>query len=73
MFEVLRMEARLNNRRKIQQILRKLNIKAHLTFKGLFKTNIARKVLLHYLDEIEPYFALQAMKGRPCSTSVVGF
>ena len=53
MFEVLRMEARLNNRRKIQQILKKLNIKAQLTFKGLFKTNIARKVLLHYLDEIE--------------------
>lgn len=53
MFEVLRMEARLNNRRKIQQILKKLNIKAQLTFKGLFKTQIARKVLLHYLDEIE--------------------
>jgi len=52
-FEVLRMEARLNNRRKIQQVLKKLNIKAQLTFKGLFKTNIARKVLLHYLDEIE--------------------
>ena len=53
MFEVLRMEARLNNRRKIQQLLKKLDIKAQLTFKGLFKTNIARKVLLHYLDEIE--------------------
>lgn len=53
MFEVLRMEARLNNRRKIQQLLKKLNIKAELTFKGLFKTNIARKVLLHYLAEVE--------------------
>jgi len=53
MFEVLRMEARLNNRRKIQQILKKLDIKAQLTFKGLFKTNIARKVLLHYLAEVE--------------------
>jgi len=53
MFEVLRMEVRLNNRRKIQQLLQKLNIKAQLTFKSLFKTNIARKVLLHYLDEIE--------------------
>ena len=53
MFEVLRMEARLNNRRKIQQILKVLNIKAPLTFKGLFKTNIARKVLLHYLDEVD--------------------
>ncbi|HLC06880.1 MAG TPA: hypothetical protein VJJ26_01705 [Candidatus Babeliales bacterium] len=53
MFEVLRMEARLNNRRKIQQIMKQLGIKTPLTFKGLFKTNIARKVLLHYLDEIE--------------------
>ena len=53
MFEVLRMEARLNNRRKIQQILKLLNIKTPLTFKGLFKTNIARKVLLHYLAEVE--------------------
>jgi hypothetical protein len=53
MFEILRMETRLNNRRKIQQILKLLDIKAPLTFKGLFKTNIARKVLLHYLDEVE--------------------
>ena len=53
MFEVLRMEARLNNKRKIQQILKLLNIKTPLTFKGLFKTNTARKVLLHYLDEVE--------------------
>lgn len=53
MFEILRMEVRLNNRRKIQQILTVLNIKTPLTFKGLFKTNIARKALLHYLDEIE--------------------
>lgn len=52
-FEVLRMEVRLNKRRKIQQMLKKLNIKAQLTLKGLFKTSIARKVLLHYLDEIE--------------------
>ncbi|HLJ30976.1 MAG TPA: hypothetical protein VKU36_00935 [Candidatus Babeliales bacterium] len=53
MFEVLRMEARLNNKRKIQQILKLLNIKTPLTFRGLFKTNIARKVLLHYLAEVE--------------------
>lgn len=52
-FEVLRMEARLNNRRKIQQMLKLLNVKAALSLKGLFKTAIARKVLLHYLDEVE--------------------
>jgi len=53
MFEILRMEARLNNRRKIESLLKKLEIKAQLTFKGLFKTNIARKVLEHYLGEVE--------------------
>lgn len=53
MFEILRMEVRLNKRRKIQQLFKQLGIKAQLTFKGLFKTTIARKILLHYLDEIE--------------------
>lgn len=52
-FEILRMETRLNNRRKIESLLKKLEIKAQLTFKGLFKTNIARTVLMHYLDEVE--------------------
>ena len=53
MFEVLRMEIRLTKRRKIQQLFKKLGIKAQLTFKGLFKTAIARKLLVHYLGEIE--------------------
>lgn len=51
--EVLRMEVRLNKRQKLKQLFTKLNIKANLTFKSLFKPAIAKKVLLHYLDEIE--------------------
>jgi len=53
MFEVLRMEVRLNNRQKIKQLFGKLNIKANLTFKQLFKPAISKKILLHYLEEIE--------------------
>lgn len=51
--EVLRMEVRLNKRTKIKQLFQKLNIKSDLTFKKLFKPAISKKVLLHYLDELE--------------------
>jgi hypothetical protein len=51
-FEVLRMEVRLNKRQKLKQLFKKLNIKADLTFKKLFKPAISKKVLLHYFDEI---------------------
>lgn len=53
MFEVLRMEVRLNRRAKMKSLFKKLNIKADLTFKKLFKPAISKKVLLHYIDEIE--------------------
>jgi len=51
--EILRMEVRLNKRAKIAQLFEQLGIRAKLTFAGLFKTNISKKVLLHYLDELE--------------------
>jgi hypothetical protein len=52
-FEVLRMEVRLNKRKKIKQLFNKIGIAADITFKKLFKPAIAKKVLLHYLNEIE--------------------
>ncbi len=52
-FELLRMEVRLNKRAKIKQLFKKLNIKTDLTFKKLFKPAISKKILLHYLDEVE--------------------
>ncbi len=52
-FEVLRIEVRLNKRNKIRQLFDKLGIKATLTFKKLFKPAISKKVLLHYINEIE--------------------
>lgn len=51
--EILRMEVRLNNRRKIKQLFKKLGIKTNLIFKKLFKPAISKKILLHYLDELE--------------------
>lgn len=51
--EILRMEVRLNKRQKIKQLFKKLGIASALTFKGLFKPTISKKVLLHYIDELE--------------------
>ncbi|MFA5998590.1 MAG: hypothetical protein WC747_01055 [Candidatus Babeliales bacterium] len=52
-FELLRMEIRLNKRNKIQSLFSKLNIKNDLTFSKLFRSSIARKVLLHYVSVLE--------------------
>ncbi len=52
-FEVVRLEARLNNRRKIRQILKKIGQnQVELTFQSLFNKTIARKVVLYYLNYI---------------------
>ena len=51
--EFLRMEVRLNKRTKIKQLFGALDINVELTLKKLFKPAIAKKFLLHYLDEIE--------------------
>lgn len=53
MLEILRMEVRLNKRDKMKHLFKKMGIKNDLTFKSLFKPTIAKKVLLHYLDELE--------------------
>lgn len=51
--EILRMEVRLNKRAKIKQLFKMLSIKTEFTFKKLFKPAISKKVLLHYIDELE--------------------
>jgi len=52
-FEVLRMEVRLNTRRKIRQLLTKLGSERELTFRDLFDWEISQKILTYYLDELE--------------------
>ncbi len=51
--EILRMEVRLNKQQKIKQLFNKLSIKSDLSFKSLFKAANAKKILLHYIDELE--------------------
>lgn len=50
--EVLRMEVRLNTRKKIKHVFGQLNIQSNLTFKKLFKPAIAKQVLLHFLQKL---------------------
>ena len=52
-FEVLRMEIRLNKKQKLIQILKKVGIEQEPTFQLLFSKEIAQKVLIYYLNEIE--------------------
>jgi hypothetical protein len=52
-FEVLRMEVRLGKRQKLKQILSAIGLTIEPTFKNLFSQDIAQKVLLHYISEIE--------------------
>ena len=47
------MEVRLNKRNKMKHVFKTIGVKTDLTFKKLFKPSIAKKVLLHYLDELE--------------------
>lgn len=51
--EVLRIEIRLNKRQKIRQILDKIDANAEPTFDNIFSQDIAKKVLLYYIREIE--------------------
>jgi hypothetical protein len=53
MLEVLRMEVRLNKKQKMKHVFGKLGINTTCTLKKLCKPAIAKKVLLHYLDELE--------------------
>ncbi|MGD9116762.1 MAG: hypothetical protein PVJ61_06250 [Dehalococcoidia bacterium] len=52
-FEVLRMEVRLNRRQKLRQVLTKVGIEIEPTVHALFRREIAQKVLLYYMSEIE--------------------
>lgn len=52
-FEVLRIEIRLNRRQKIQHIFRKINKHIEPTLYSVFSQEIAKSVLLYYVNEIE--------------------
>lgn len=50
--EVLRIEIRLNTRRSIRDMLKRLDIQAPLTFSGLCKRRVAKAVILHHWETI---------------------
>lgn len=52
-FEVLRLEARYNNRAKIRHILKIVGIDTEPTLKNLFSSTISQKVMLHFLTQLE--------------------
>lgn len=66
-FEVLRMEIRLNQRAKIKQIFKKIQINSDLTFSSVFKEAISKKVLLLHFSEIEKSYAI--IPHRPKTNS----
>ncbi|MFH1648839.1 MAG: hypothetical protein ABIA11_03915 [Patescibacteria group bacterium] len=52
-FEVLRMEVRIGNRKKMKQILRKYGlVKTDRTFKSMFKLPVSKRILVSFLKEI---------------------
>src|SRR3989344_1018384 len=65
-FEVLRMEVRLNRKQKLVQMLKKVGFVEEPTFQALFKKDIAQKILLYYLGEIEAGFpAILRYESKP--------
>ena len=52
-FEVIRIEIRLNKRQKIRHLLKSINNEVEPTFVNIFNQSISKKVLLHYIAEIE--------------------
>lgn len=55
-FEILRMEVRLNQPQKIRQVLRKIGLEVEPTFQNLFKKEIAKRILLYHLNQIEDVY-----------------
>ena len=62
--EVLRMELRLCDRRKMKALLKYLNLEAELTFEGLFKKEIAQTALLDYWSKIHEEVRVKALMSR---------
>jgi hypothetical protein len=59
--EVLRIEIRLGRRAKIGHLFKKLSISSPICFDGIFKKEIAQKILLHFWEQVERDFDLMQM------------
>ncbi len=64
-YEVLRMEMRLGQRRKIRQVLQAVKLNREPTFANLFSAQVSKAVLLHYWHEIESSLSMMSIDMRP--------
>jgi hypothetical protein len=72
--QVLRMEARLNNRSQIQRMLKAINLPDDdLRFFALFRKEIAQKALLHYWEPYRSSLSLIAMAKREDPHRIMSF
>jgi hypothetical protein len=72
-FEVLRMEIRLNQRAKIRQVFKKINVNIEPLFSSIFKESISQQVLLIYLEEIKQGYRLLSYKPKQVSDFIADF
>lgn len=63
-FGVFRMEIRLGNRTKMKQLFKKLEVGDSLLFCNLFKKELAKKVLMHYWNEVDKGLSFFSMDAK---------
>ncbi len=56
-FELLRMEARLNSKKRIKIIFDKLKISSDYSFRSIFDDNKSKSILNHYLAELKSEYS----------------
>lgn len=64
-YEVLRMEMRLGQRRKIRQVLQAIKLDCEPTFANLFSAKVSQAVLLHHWQQIESTLSILSSDMRP--------
>jgi len=63
-FEVLRIEVRLNTKKKIRQILKAINVNSEITFKGLFNLAISKNIINHFWQYLEKDINIHCMNSK---------
>lgn len=63
-FEVLRIEVRLNTKRKIKQVLKVINVNNEMTFKNLFNLDISKSIINHFWQYIEKDMDIHSIDSK---------
>ena len=67
-FEVLRIEVRLNTKRKIKQVLKAINVNNEMTFKNLFNLDISKSIINHFWQYIEKDMDIYSIDSKSPSS-----